>query len=118
VVRRLVGYDRYASTAALAQLQRLYGLVRLYVNFPQPGRKLVGKERVGAKGRKRFDAARTPYQRLRTTGQLDGATAAALAQRYAALNPATLRADLDAALAALWRLAERAAPTAETSKRG
>ena len=109
VVRRLVGYDRFASKAAFAQLQRLYGLVRLYVNFLQPVRKLVAKERVGAKVRKRFDTARTPYQRLLTTGQLDEATAAALAQRYAALNPVTLRTDLDAALAALWRLAERPA---------
>jgi hypothetical protein len=118
VVRRLVGYDRFASKAAFAQLQRLYGLVRLYVNFLQPVRKLVAKERVGAKVRKRFDTARTPYQRLLTTGQLDEATAAALAQRYAVLNPVTLRTDLDAALAALWRLAERPGPPAETSERG
>jgi transposase InsO family protein len=118
VVRRLVGYDRFASQAALAQLPRLDGLVRLAVNFLQPVRKLVGKERVGARGRKRFDPARTPSQRLLATGQLDAATAAALAQRYAALNPVTLRADLDAALEGLWRLAERAAPPAETSKRG
>ncbi len=33
VVRRLVGYDRYASREALAQLQRVYKLVRLYANF-------------------------------------------------------------------------------------
>lgn len=118
VVRKLVGYDRLASKAALAQLQRVYGLVRLYVNFLQPVRKLVGKERVGAKVRKRFDTARTPYQRLLATGQVDAAPAAALAARYAALNPVTLRADLDAALEGLWRLAERPGPAAETSKRG
>ena len=118
VVRRLVGYDRFASKAAFAQLQRRYGLVRLYVNVLQPVRKLVAKERVGAKVRKRFDTARTPSQRLLTTGQLDEATAVALAQRYAALNPVTLRTDLDAALAALWRLAERPGTPAETSERG
>jgi hypothetical protein len=116
VGRRLAGDDRFAPKAAFAQLQRLYGLVRLYANVLQPVRTLVAKERSGARGRKRFATARTPYQRLLTTGQLDAAPAAALAQRYAALNPVTLRADLGAALAAIWRLAERPGSATETSK--
>ncbi|MDP6348120.1 MAG: transposase, partial [Dehalococcoidia bacterium] len=36
VVRRLVGYDRYSSREALAQLNRVYELVRWYANFFQP----------------------------------------------------------------------------------
>jgi transposase InsO family protein len=48
-VRRLVGYSRYSSRAALQQLTEVYELQRLYLNFFQPVRKLVGKERVGAK---------------------------------------------------------------------
>ena len=49
VVRRLIGYDRYNSRAALEALNHVYDLVRLYVNFFQPVMKLVDKTRHGAK---------------------------------------------------------------------
>ena len=43
VVRRLVGYDRYSSRPALETLNRVYDLLRLYVNFFQPVMKLVSR---------------------------------------------------------------------------
>ena len=49
VVRRLIGYDRYNSRAALEALNGVYNLLRLYVNFFQPVMKLVTKTRHGAK---------------------------------------------------------------------
>ena len=70
LVRRLVGYDRYSSRAALAVLQRLYGLFRLQHNFFRPVRKLLSKRRVGSKVVKRYDKAQTPYQRVLATGGL------------------------------------------------
>lgn len=106
-VRQLVGYDRYSSQAALAQLARLYPLVRDYLNFFQPMRKLTSKERHGATVTKRYDLARTPYRRLLDAGVLATAQAAALRARYRALNPAQLKRDIDAALDRLWCLAER-----------
>jgi len=105
-VRSLVGYDRYASLAALAQFRRLYPLVRDYLNFFQPVRKLVGKHRDGAKVTKRYDAAQTPYRRLLASGVLDADQQARLDDRYHRLNPAQLKRDLDAALDLLWTLAE------------
>lgn len=70
MVRRLVGYDRYNSRAALEALNRVYDLLRPYVNFFQPVMKLVSKTRHGAKVHKVYDTARTPYQRLLETGVL------------------------------------------------
>jgi hypothetical protein len=49
VVRQLIGYDRFASKAAYAQLARVYRLARLHVNFFQPVQKLVSKRRDGAR---------------------------------------------------------------------
>jgi len=43
VVRHLIGYDRFASPAAYAQLRRVYRLARLHVNFFQSVQKLVSK---------------------------------------------------------------------------
>lgn len=116
VPRRLVGYDRYSSKAAYAQLQRLYGDVRLYVNFFQPVSKLIIKEREGAKVRKKYDEAQTPYQRLLASGVLDEAKRESLAKLYLSLNPVELRARIDAALEELWKLADHgrvAKPTDE-----
>ena len=106
-VRRLVGYDRYSSPAAFAQLGRLYALVGTYLNFFQPVRKLAAKERVGAKVTKRYDAAATPYRRLLAAGVLDAAGKDALDRRYRGLNPVRLKQDIDAALELLWALADR-----------
>ncbi len=47
VVRRLIGYDRYSSRAALEALNRIYDDLCLYVNFFQPVMKLVAKTRHG-----------------------------------------------------------------------
>ena len=68
VVRQLVGYDRFASRAACAQLTRVYRLARLHVNFFQPVEKLVTKTRQGARTHRVYDRAQTPYQRLGAAG--------------------------------------------------
>src|SRR5215213_3474118 len=64
VVRRLLGYDRYETEAERTLLQRVYQWLRLWTNHWQPVLKLTGKERVGAKVRKQYDPAQTPYRRV------------------------------------------------------
>ena len=107
VVRQLIGYDRFASQAAYAQLARVYQLARLHVNFFQPVQKLVAKHRAGARVRRVFDRAQTPDQRLCASGVLTPPRRADLEKLYQSLNPLQLRRDLDAALDRLWA---RAAP--------
>jgi hypothetical protein len=106
VVRRLVGYDRYSSRAALETLNRVYDLLRLHVNFFQPVMKLVAKTRHGAKVHKVYDQARTPYQRLLEAGALTEAKQHELAAIYHGLNPIILVRQINENLEHLWRLAE------------
>lgn len=61
---RIVGYRRLEGLEAAAALAQLYSTVRLFVNFFQPSFKLAGKERDGARVRKRYHPAATPCQRL------------------------------------------------------
>jgi len=110
VVRRLVGYDRYNSHAALDTLNCLYDVLRLYVNFFQPTMKLVAKRRQGARVHKIYDVARTPYQRLLDSGVLTQAKRAELAAIYHGLNPVLLLRQLNGHLEKLWKLAERPVP--------
>jgi transposase InsO family protein len=107
VPRRLVGYDRYTSRSAYAEFQHLYRLVPLYVNFFQPVQRLLSKERVGSKVRKRYDEPKTPYRRLLATGVLDEAKQAELRDLYERLNPVRLQTRIDESLEALWKLADR-----------
>ncbi len=106
VVRRLVGYDRYSSQAAYQTLERLYHVVRLYLNFFQPTMKLIGKSRQGAKVHKVYDRAQTPYQRLLHSGILTEQRKSALAMTYAGLNPVHLLRQINETLNQLWKLAE------------
>ena len=106
VVRRVIGYDRYSSHAALAQLNAVYAHVRLYVNFFQPVLKLVSKERQGAKVHKVYDRAQTPYERLCAAHVLPPDQAAALERLYYSLNPVHLRTQIDQNLDQLWALAQ------------
>ncbi len=106
VVRRLVGYDRYSSRAALEVLNRVYDLTRLYVNFFQPVMKLVSKTRHGAKVHKVYDTAQTPYQRSLEAGVLTEAKRQELAAVYHGLNPVLLLRQINENLENLWAMAE------------
>ncbi len=107
VVRRTVGYDRYDSPQALRQLQDLYQVLRLYLNFFQPVMKLVGKERFGARVKKRYDEARTPYQRILEAEEVSQTVKDELQAVYLTLNPVSLRRQIDNSLNSLWDLAVR-----------
>jgi hypothetical protein len=107
VVRRLVGYDRYASKAGFECLRRVYDLVRLYINFFQPTMKLVSKTRDGARVHKVYDTAQTPYQRLVQSGVLTDAKRTELAATYHGLNPVLLLKQINDNLEQLWRLSDR-----------
>lgn len=106
-VRRHVGYDRYSSRRALALLQQLYPLQTLQSNFFRPVRKLVGKQRLGAKVVKRYDTPQTPYQRLLAAAILPEPARAALEKQFLAINPAQVQRQIDQLLRELWQSAKR-----------
>lgn len=103
-VRRQVGYDRFASKRAYALLGELYPLLCLQLNFFRPIRKVVAKERLGARTLKRYDQPRTAYQRLLESGRLSDAARAEVDATLQRINPARLQRRLDALLRQLWSL--------------
>jgi hypothetical protein len=107
VVRRWIGYDRFATKPAYGALHAVYRVLRLHVNFFQPVQKLTARVRVGPRV---YDRAQTPYQRLCATGVLKPDAREALDRLYHRLNPLQLRRQLDAALERLWALADPAPP--------
>jgi hypothetical protein len=105
IVRHLVGYARYEGQPAWDALQNLYDVVRLYTNFFQPSMKLVSKQRTGAKVKKTYDAATTPYQRVLADDQVALDVKERLTQEYLTLNPLALLRQMHRLQAALWELA-------------
>lgn len=64
VVRHLVGYGGYATQAQVDQLNAIYAMARLFINFFKLVMRLKSKRWVGSKIKKIYDDPRTPCQRL------------------------------------------------------
>ena len=103
-VRRQVGYDRLASKRAYTLLGQLYPLLSLQLNFFRPIRKIVAKERAGARVLKRYDQPRTAYQRLIESGALSEKARAEVDATLIKINPASLQRRIDTLLRQLWSL--------------
>jgi hypothetical protein len=107
VLRRIIGYDRYSTRAAFEALTAVHELLRPHINFFQPIRKLISKQRHGARIVKRYDRAQTPYRRLLASGVLSPAQRDALEVEYQRHIPVQLRAELATRLSELLKLADR-----------
>jgi hypothetical protein len=94
VVRRNVGYLRYETPQELESLNELYRQLRLYTNFFQPVMKLRSKERDGARVRKKYDKAQTPYQRILASTKVEKRKKEKLKAIYQNLNPAQLKREI------------------------
>jgi len=95
IVRRLSGYGRYEGPEACRVLNELYEVARDFVNFFLPSMKLVEKVRDGARVTKRYDAPTTPYHRVLASPHVPQSVKRRLKRRYATLNPAQLKRDID-----------------------
>jgi len=107
IVRRIIGRDRFSSKQAYENLNRIYCLLRLYVNFFQPAMKLMSKTRHGAKVHRIYDIAQTPYQRVFKSSVISEANKAQIKSIYATLNPVSLLKQINANLEHLWQLRDR-----------
>lgn len=90
VVRRYIGYRRYDTKEQVEILNILYGKLRLYFNFFQATMKLERKERTGAKVKRIYTKAKTPYQRVLEHPAISQQSKDNLTAQYQFLNPAKL----------------------------
>jgi hypothetical protein len=104
-VRKLLGYVRYDSPAALTAINAVYADLRLLQNLFLPSVKLQRKERVGARVRRRYDAPQTPLDRARACPEAHAAAVAALVRLHDHLDPFALAARIDRHLEAVYALA-------------
>jgi len=96
-VRELVGYQRYDTTKQLFLLNDLYRKeYRLFTNFFRPVMKIKSKEKLNnSVCRKKYDIAKSPYQRLMACGQMTKEAKDKLTTLYLSLNPIQLKRTID-----------------------
>jgi len=103
-VKKFVGYVRYDTIEEQDILNDLYrNELRLFKNFFQPVIKLVSKERIGGKIRRKYDSPRTPYHRLMESEKITEQTKRQLKAIYESLNPAQLKRNIDQKLDLLFK---------------
>lgn len=105
-VRKLMGYVRYDSPAALGAMNALYRHeLRLFQNLFLPSVKLLRKVRVGARVRRVYDRPQTPLERVRACPEADPVKVAHLTALRDRLDPFALAQAIDQKLTQLYALA-------------
>jgi hypothetical protein len=105
-VRRILGWDRYDSPDALEAIQDLYRHeLRLMMNLFQPSVRLVERQRIGARLVRKYDAPKTPLDRLIDNGRGNAERIAHYIELREQLDPFALAAKIDEKLAHIYALA-------------
>lgn len=103
-VRQLFGYDRIEDINLIPLMNDLYtNEWSLYQNHFCPGMKLIEKQRINSKYKKRYDAPRTPYQRLLDSAHIEEETKSRLRDVHRGLNPFILKQGIEKKLRRIFR---------------
>ena len=106
-IRKTVGYFRYDTDEELILMNSFYEKeLRLYKNFFSPVMKLIRKERIAGKVKRKYDVPKTPYQRLIESGQISEEKKKELKIIYRSLNPAELKRKIEEKTSRLYRAYE------------
>lgn len=94
-LRRWIGYHRYDQPEQVRLLNELYAVLEDFLNFFVPSVRCRGKERTGNHIFRRYDTAKTAYQRVLECSDIDELIKERLRQKYATLNLRQLKAEVE-----------------------
>lgn len=95
VIRRFLGYTRYDVMETVDIINQIYLKLELYLNHFVPSRKCVGKIRIGARYRRKYDKAQTPYTRVLAHREVSIDVKKNLREIHTKLNPLDLKREID-----------------------
>jgi hypothetical protein len=116
-IRKFLGWVRYDSDSALVAINRLYrGDLRLMQNLFLPSVKLIRKQRVGSRTRRRYGEPKTPLERVLECQQVRPEVVARLKAQRERLDPFALSRSVERQLDRIHALANhRRSPRPEAS---
>lgn len=95
-VRQFIGYDRIERRETALLLNDLYRNYWCpFLNFFMPTFKLIRKERVGSKIKKKHETPKTPFERLLESSAICEATKERLTLEYQRLDPFELKGQIE-----------------------
>jgi len=103
IVRTVVGYHRYDTSAELVLLNQIWVLQSQMSNYFSAQQKLISKVRDGSKVTKKYDTATTAHRRAERHDTVTDPDKAILADTYPGLNPAAIQRQIQALTADLLR---------------
>lgn len=105
IVRRWVGYTRLDAAEVVAALNALYDVLTPYLNHFVASRRIVSKERSGARWKvTREKRSKTPYERVLERTDVNEAAKETLRQEHDTLNPFTMKREIDRRLQTVFTL--------------
>ena len=104
VVRRFLGYSRIDCQEAINAMNKLYDKLELYLNHFVPSRKCLEKTRVGSKYKRKYDKAKTAYQRVLNHKDIDQKAKDKLRKEHEKLNPLLLKRKIDKMISEIFKL--------------
>ena len=102
LVRQYFGELRLDCPEQIDAMNTLYEQMWLYYNLFQPVMHLIEKTALADKVQRKWDQARTPFERLKATGKLSAEHQQHLQALYEQTNPQQLREEIYHGLAQLW----------------
>ncbi len=90
IVRKYVGYIRLDCKETVSVLNDLYEVLNLYTNHFIPSRKTIANIRIGAKYKRTYQKAKTPYQRVQEHRNITEKVKEKLRLEHLLLNPLKL----------------------------
>lgn len=107
-VRQLLGYGRYGEIELKALVEDLYENAWLPLrNYFTPTMKLVEKTREGSRVKKKYDAPRTPFQRLLDCPKVAEKTKRELRRKQRTLDPIDLAGSIEEKLVVIMKRVDR-----------
>ncbi len=104
-MRKIFGWKRIDAPAAIEVMNALFrNELRLFLNYFKPSVKLVERHRIGSRVRRRYDAPKTPFERLIGLGALTQAQVATMKAERDRLDPFALSAAVESKVAAILRM--------------
>ncbi len=103
-VRSIFGHVRIEDPNLVPMMNEIYEIWGNLHNYFMPQMKLISKDRVGSKVKKKYDTPKTPYQRIIECPTVSEEVKEKLRKTKATLNPFLLQAELQTKLASFHKL--------------
>jgi len=103
-VRQLFGYDRFADPRIVPLMNDLYANEwSLYQNHFCASMKLVEKQRINSRYRKKYDNPQTPYHRVLASNDVSDEAKSKLRKLHSTLNPFILKQQIEQKLRVIFQ---------------